>query len=248
MAQLWRVPDRRGVGAFLTDKFRLLGNLGTKANLVVEHPAWSGNLKHPGVVESRFFRIEIRIRPDGSKLGSTDRIGPVGGFFIDRISDRSLADSVFDFTVAGYGNIVDFLMQFAVRIEPTLDHLDSIQIGSDRVTDRVNHEVRSFFSSSFPQITAHRDTLLVADKTGVAAVRIALLEAPTTEELGDDFRGDDQWVDGEIRAVLIEGDHITVWQDEPLTEEDKREIVAYYVDHKKESQTFERRAYEEQGN
>ena len=51
IAILWRVPDRRGVGAFLTDKFRLLGNFGTKANLVVEHPAWSRDFQNPDVVK-----------------------------------------------------------------------------------------------------------------------------------------------------------------------------------------------------
>ena len=43
--------------------------------------------------------------------------------------------------------------------------------------------------------------------------------------------GDDQWVDwtenGVISAAVVLGDHIIVWQDEPLTEEGKRDIADY---------------------
>ena len=40
--------------------------------------------------------------------------------------------------------------------------------------------------------------------------------------------GDDQWVVAGKQAVLIVGDHIIVWQDEPLTDEEKRDAVAEY--------------------
>jgi hypothetical protein len=46
-----------------------------------------------------------------------------------------------------------------------------------------------------------------------------------------DLGGDDQWVDwtenGVISAVVVLGEHVIVWQDDPLTDEGKREIADY---------------------
>lgn len=56
---------------------------------------------------------------------------------------------------------------------------------------------------------------------------------PTTSDLISwlaDFGGDDQWVDGDEQAVVVLGDHIIVWKDGPLTDEDKRSAVAEYED------------------
>ena len=47
-----------------------------------------------------------------------------------------------------------------------------------------------------------------------------------------DFRGDDQWYEGSpvTQAVVIRGNRIIIWQDEPLTDEDKQSAVAEYED------------------
>ena len=43
--------------------------------------------------------------------------------------------------------------------------------------------------------------------------------------------GDDQWADwtenGVISAAVVMGDHVIVWQDDPLTDEGKRDIADY---------------------
>ena len=47
-----------------------------------------------------------------------------------------------------------------------------------------------------------------------------------------DFHGDDQWKveegDNVIQAVVVLGNHIIFWQDQPLTDEDKKDAVAEY--------------------
>ena len=42
-----------------------------------------------------------------------------------------------------------------------------------------------------------------------------------------EFNGDDQWTDGRGAAV-VRGNHIIMWQDEPLTDADKKDAVAEY--------------------
>ena len=45
------------------------------------------------------------------------------------------------------------------------------------------------------------------------------------------FHGDDQWVDSDDHgtyAVVVLGNHIVIWQDEPLTDDDKWATVAEY--------------------
>jgi hypothetical protein len=66
--ELRSVPDRGSVGPLLADQRRFLGNLGAKANLVIEYPARSRDFQDPDIVEGRFFCIEIGIRPDGGQL------------------------------------------------------------------------------------------------------------------------------------------------------------------------------------
>ena len=46
-----------------------------------------------------------------------------------------------------------------------------------------------------------------------------------------DFNGDDQWYEEGnhgTKAAVVLGDHIIVWQDGPLTDEDKRNAIAEY--------------------
>lgn len=47
-----------------------------------------------------------------------------------------------------------------------------------------------------------------------------------------DLNGDDQWVDFEggrlVGAGLVRGDHIIIWQDEPLTESDREDLASEY--------------------
>jgi hypothetical protein len=46
-----------------------------------------------------------------------------------------------------------------------------------------------------------------------------------------EFHGDDQWQvadDRVTQAVVVRGHHIIIWQDEPLTDEDKKDAVAEY--------------------
>ena len=45
-----------------------------------------------------------------------------------------------------------------------------------------------------------------------------------------DFNGDDQWsVEGDTtEAAVVLGDHIIIWKDESVTDEDKEEAVAEY--------------------
>jgi hypothetical protein len=46
-----------------------------------------------------------------------------------------------------------------------------------------------------------------------------------------DFHGDDQWQvadDRVTQAVVVQGHHIIIWQDAPLTDEDKKDAVAEY--------------------
>ena len=115
----------------MAGEFGLLGNLGTETNLVVENPAWSGDLKNTGVVEGGLIWIKIRVSPHGGEFGSTDGIGPVGGFFIDGVADGSFADAVYDFAVVGNGDVVNFFMKLSVSVEPAFDDLDTIKIGAD---------------------------------------------------------------------------------------------------------------------
>jgi hypothetical protein len=60
-----------------------------------------------------------------------------------------------------------------------------------------------------------------------------LSELPGTGDLSQwlaDFMGDDQWYEGSpvTQAAVIRGNRIIIWQDEPLTEDDKRSAVAEY--------------------
>jgi hypothetical protein len=43
-----------------------------------------------------------------------------------------------------------------------------------------------------------------------------------------DFGGDDQWWTGSEAAAVVRGNHIIMWQDEPLTDADKKDAVAEY--------------------
>lgn len=68
--------------------------------------------------------------------------------------------------------------------------------------------------------------------------RFSFEQRPTSELPRDDlsqwladFHGDDQWVsdDGHVtEAAVVLGDHIILWQDRPLTDDDKRSAVAAY--------------------
>ena len=67
-----------------------------------------------------------------------------------------------------------------------------------------------------------------------------LSELPTGEELGNDFSGDDQWVDGDGEGGgLVYGNHIIVWQDEPLTDSDMLEIVEEQLERREEDRLDE---------
>jgi hypothetical protein len=58
---------------------------------------------------------------------------------------------------------------------------------------------------------------------------------PDLIELG----GDDQWADIEqggevVSAVVVMGNHVTVWQDNPLTDKDKAKIADYVQERRDE--------------
>jgi hypothetical protein len=62
-----------------------------------------------------------------------------------------------------------------------------------------------------------------------------LSDLPTTGDIVSwlaDFDGGDQWYEGSpvTKAAVVLGDHIIMWQDKPLTDEDKRDAVAEYKD------------------
>jgi hypothetical protein len=55
-----------------------------------------------------------------------------------------------------------------------------------------------------------------------------------------DFGGDDQWVVGGenvTQPVVVLGDHIIVWQDEPLTDGDKKDAVSEHESSQRSSST-----------
>ncbi len=59
-----------------------------------------------------------------------------------------------------------------------------------------------------------------------------------------DFNANDQWVSGEeyvIEAALVQGEHIIIWQDEPLTDSDMLEIVEEQLERREEDRLAEER-------
>ncbi len=113
----------------------------TEAFRVVSGPARRRDLEHAGVVKRPLGGIEVRVFPDGDQLGApmvlvqvalaTSTVLPTE----EPCRPRRLA-------IAAPDDVVDLLVQFALRIEPALDDLDAVEIGADRVLQRGDEERR----------------------------------------------------------------------------------------------------------
>ena len=85
--------------------------------------------------------IKIRISPDGYKFGITNVV-------LSKVADATstVLPTAWQLPVSTQlatirpGDIIDFLMRLALAIEPALDDLDSIEIGANRITQRIHHE------------------------------------------------------------------------------------------------------------
>ena len=103
------------------DQFRLLRDLGTEADHVVDHSARRWDLDDASVVEGFLVRIETGVGPDRGEFGGADGVGPVCRFQVDRVADRCFASAVrSNFTAAGNRHIINALMGLAFFVEPTL--------------------------------------------------------------------------------------------------------------------------------
>jgi hypothetical protein len=80
-----------------------------------------------------------------------------------------------------------------------------------------------------------------------------LSELPDDDDLAcslhEEFESDDQWVDTDaehvIQAVVVCGGHIIIWQDKPLTDEDKQNAVAEHEEAMAIEDAFEKSGTED---
>jgi hypothetical protein len=72
-------------------------------------------------------------------------------------------------------------------------------------------------------------TMRVEDFTFEQRPLNALPDSNLSQWLAD-FNGDDQWYEDSpvTQAAVVLGNHIIIWKDKPLTDEDKRDAVAEY--------------------
>ena len=179
----WAVPDWGGVGAFLTLEGDLPGEFDLELDRVVGGPAGSRDLDDAGVVEGGKRWIEIGIGPDGAELGGADGVCPGGNGEVHGIADGRLAAAfAVDLAAAGNGDIVDAFPGLAVCVEPALDDLDAVEVGSFGVAQGVDEEAGGFAFGSVCEVAAHGHSLAVADLGKVAALSVFRLEVEAAEE------------------------------------------------------------------
>ena len=119
-----------------------VGKIRAKADLIVEDPARRGNLDHTYVVKRLLLRNEVRITPDRQEFTGPNGIRPVRRYNIDGIANRWQLSVSTKCTVIGPRYVVHLLAQFTLGIHPSLDDLDAVQIGANRVAQRNDHEAR----------------------------------------------------------------------------------------------------------
>ena len=98
--------------------------------LVVDGPARGWDLQNADIVEGSFSGIEIRICPGGGQLCSTDGVGPGGLREIDCVANRGKLAVGVGGSVAAPGDIVNLLMQAAIKRVPAFDDLDPVEVGT----------------------------------------------------------------------------------------------------------------------
>ena len=132
-----------------------------------------GNLEHPRIIERLLRRIEIRIGPDRAQFGGADRIRPVGVGDIDGVADRRQLAVGVRLAVAGPRDVIDLLMRLAVGVHPALDDLDAVEIGADRIAQRIDHEARRLRTLGHgPQVAAHRYALFISHDRRHAGIAV----------------------------------------------------------------------------
>src|SRR5208337_397165 len=95
--------------------------------------------------------------------------------------------------VAGPGDVIDFLEALTV-LRPTLDDLNTIEIGRGRVLYRPHDEARGralFAQWHGRQVSAHRDAAFIGSLHPIAGVDDVLVEAPPAEKAHLDVRAAD---------------------------------------------------------
>ena len=116
------------------DRFSTLWDFNTEAEGVVNNPARCGDLDYPRIVKSPLLCIEIRIGPNRTKFGSADTVNSCVVFNIHGIADQRQLTILVRVTLVRPGDIVDLLVGLAFGVKPTLDDLDAIEIGTNRIT------------------------------------------------------------------------------------------------------------------
>jgi hypothetical protein len=107
------------------------------------------------------------------------------------------------------------------------DYCDQLEIRKGSTYARAVEEVREFHAQQ------HGDDI-AAKVEEFTFERRPLSDLPkdNLSQWLADFHGDDQWCSadagGVTEAVVVLGDHIILWHDRPLTDEDKRSAVAEY--------------------
>ena len=137
---LGRVPDRRGIGPLCHRRGGARQRLHAEPLRVMGRPARCGNLDDAAIVRGRLAWVEVRIVPHGDELGRADGIGPARVCHIHCAADgRQLAVAA-GLAVAGPGDVVDLFVEPALGVEPALDDLVAVEIGSDRILQRDGQE------------------------------------------------------------------------------------------------------------
>jgi hypothetical protein len=111
------------------------------------------------------------------------------------------------------------------------DYCDQLEIGKGSTYARAVKEVRELHAQQHSDDIEALTPLRVEEFTFERRPASDLPEDNLGQWLAD-FHGDDQWyctdAGGVTEAALVLGDHIILWQDRPLTDEDKRSAVAEY--------------------
>ena len=77
---LWRVPDRRSVGAFLGRHRDIGRHFDSETQCFVSGPARRRNLENSSVIKSGQARVKVRVGPDANELRRTNRVTPRSPF------------------------------------------------------------------------------------------------------------------------------------------------------------------------
>jgi len=124
----------------------------------------------------------------------------MGGRGVHRVAyRRNLAVGV-RLAVAGPGHVINMLLRVALGVDPSLDDLHTVEVGTGRILGGVDQQPRRAIARRGGEIRAHGHALAVADGGNVVGAGVAIIEVEAGEHAQADAR-----TGGAVHFLALEG-------------------------------------------